>query len=348
MALRDQPYIPLYVQDVLTDEKLIECSAESHGVYFRLLCILHKQDTYGLLCLKQKHKQNPSKLICFASMLARQMPFKTETIAKALEELTEENVLVIEGDALFQKRMVHDGQISLMRKEVGKKGGSSVTKQYGKSGYLYLMSDGDKLHKIGISVNPKNRLYRLRSSLKLSKLFDIVDTIKVNDMGITEDLAHVHFGNLMDGEWIKDSSNAVLNGFVSFKAKLQANDVANTENETVNEYNTDNESKIEKEGVGEKTDFGKNIFDAEKEVLGNEILFEQILMKTRKEEPYAKEELRKFHLYLVEHEKYPYNRQQVFAGFEKWLLNGKSFIRDSEKRNKVAMTVPGFQKPKGK
>lgn len=172
-------------------------------------------------------------------MLARQMPFKTETIARALEELTEENVIIIEGDTLFQKRMVHDGQISLMRTEVGKKGGSSVTKQYGKSGYLYLMSDGDKLHKIGISVNPKNRLYRLRSSLKLSKLFDIVDFIEVNDMGIAEDLAHAHFGKLMDGEWVKDSSNAVISAFSLFKANMQANYLPNAENE--NEYNNDND-----------------------------------------------------------------------------------------------------------
>jgi len=47
MALRDQPYLPLYVQDFLTDEKLMECSAETTGVYIRLLCILHKQKEYG-------------------------------------------------------------------------------------------------------------------------------------------------------------------------------------------------------------------------------------------------------------------------------------------------------------
>ena len=42
MALRDQPYIPLYVQDFMTDEKLSECSAESTGVYIRVMCIMHK------------------------------------------------------------------------------------------------------------------------------------------------------------------------------------------------------------------------------------------------------------------------------------------------------------------
>ena len=42
MALREQPYLPLYVQDFLTDEKLNECSAESTGVYIRLMCIMDK------------------------------------------------------------------------------------------------------------------------------------------------------------------------------------------------------------------------------------------------------------------------------------------------------------------
>ena len=42
MALRDQPYLPLYVQDFLTDEKLAECSAMATGVYIRLMCIMHK------------------------------------------------------------------------------------------------------------------------------------------------------------------------------------------------------------------------------------------------------------------------------------------------------------------
>ena len=41
MALRDQPYLPLYVLDFLVDEKLAYCSAESTGVYIRLMCILH-------------------------------------------------------------------------------------------------------------------------------------------------------------------------------------------------------------------------------------------------------------------------------------------------------------------
>ena len=234
MALRDQPYLPLYVQDVLTDEKLIDCSAEAHGVYFRLLCIFHKQEVYGEICLKQKYKQNTNQIENFALQLSKQMPFRNEQISKSLEELISEKVITLEGDFLFQKRMKKDGELSLMRAGNGKKGGSNVTKQYGKSGYLYLMSDGYEKNKIGISVDPKNRLYRLRSDLKLPKHFVIKEQINVLNMGESEDFAQEYFKDILDGEWLIDSYINVKKRFDLLKAKIQANDKANTEYE--NEY----------------------------------------------------------------------------------------------------------------
>ena len=58
MALRDQPYLPLYVQDYLTDEKLNNCSASSQGIYIKIMCLFHKCDPYGGILLKQNDKQN--------------------------------------------------------------------------------------------------------------------------------------------------------------------------------------------------------------------------------------------------------------------------------------------------
>lgn len=232
MARKDKPYLPLYVQDVLTDEKLIECSAQAHGVYFRLLCILHKQEKYGLLCLKQKYKQNESKSISkveeFARMLARQMPFKAETIQASLEELLEEKVISIEDDALSQKRMVADGELSLIRADVGKTGGSSVTKQYGKPGFLYWIGDSELKNKIGISVNITNRLYRLRSDLKLKKL-TIQDSIKVIDMGAAEDFSLDYFNGIRDGEWVNIPHSEMKIKFALLKAKLEAKELANNQ-----------------------------------------------------------------------------------------------------------------------
>ena len=110
----------------MTDEKLIECSAESTGVYIRLLCIMHKSQEYGKILLKQKDKQNDKQILNFASKLAKQMPWDMETILRGLTELVNEGVVTIDGDTLFQKRMVKDGQISDTRAKSGKKGGKKT------------------------------------------------------------------------------------------------------------------------------------------------------------------------------------------------------------------------------
>lgn len=123
MALRDQPYLPLYVQDVLTDEKLIECSAEAQGVYFRLLCILHKQNEYGCFLLKQKYKQSTQQVENFATALAKPIAISFDVIKKALIELLDEKVLFIEDNKLCQKRMIKDAEISEKRALAGKSGG---------------------------------------------------------------------------------------------------------------------------------------------------------------------------------------------------------------------------------
>ncbi len=123
MALRDQPYLPLYVQDFLTDEKLSECSAKATGVYIRLMCLMHKSETYGRILLKQKDKQSEKQIENFAFKLVKQMPYSLPEVLEGLTELVEENVLSLEGDFLIQKRMVEDAQLSEKRSLSGKKGG---------------------------------------------------------------------------------------------------------------------------------------------------------------------------------------------------------------------------------
>ena len=122
MALRDQPYLPLYVQDYLTDEKLNECSAETQGIYIKIMCLLHKQNIYGSILLKQKHNKTPNNIENFAIQLDNHLPFTKDKIQEALTELIDENVMQLKGDILSQKRMVRDGEISLARSKAGKKG----------------------------------------------------------------------------------------------------------------------------------------------------------------------------------------------------------------------------------
>lgn len=127
MALRDQPYLPLYVQDFLTDERLNECSAESTGVYIRLMCLMHKSQEYGVILLKQKDKQSGEAAKDFAAKLARQMPYQADVIERSLRELLEEEVVTLDGDRLYQRRMVKDGKLSTVRQEARSKRRSDKT-----------------------------------------------------------------------------------------------------------------------------------------------------------------------------------------------------------------------------
>jgi hypothetical protein len=126
MALRNQPYIPLYVQDYLTDEKLNMCSASTQGVYIKIMCVMHKSDEYGKILLKQKEKQTGKQIKDFAYKLARLLPFTIDIIEPALIELIDENVLHVDGDSLCQKRMIKDEKISSLRSQAGSLGGKTT------------------------------------------------------------------------------------------------------------------------------------------------------------------------------------------------------------------------------
>lgn len=137
MALRNQPYFPLYVNDFLSDEKLILCSAESTGVYIRIMCLMHKSDEYGVILLKQKFKQNAKQTLNFATQLAMFLPYTADIIERSIDDLIDNKVLTLEGDKLSQRRMVKDEKISQIRAFSGSKGGkkssevrSSVKKDF--------------------------------------------------------------------------------------------------------------------------------------------------------------------------------------------------------------------------
>ena len=145
MSRIKQPYLPLYTADILADSKLPNCEPESIAVYFYLLCIFHREEEYGKLTLKAKQKQNAkqneskieskseSKIFEFAFALAKRMPFSEGLIANALSDLIEQEVIGLDGDTLFQGRMVRDAEISEKRAIAGSLGGRpSLKKQNAK------------------------------------------------------------------------------------------------------------------------------------------------------------------------------------------------------------------------
>jgi len=128
MARKDLPYLPLYVQDYLTDERLNECSPSTQGVYIKVMCILHKSTPYGKILLKQNDKQTESKIKNFAIKFAKHLPFELPVILAALDELIREECLRFDGDFIYQKRMVDDAELSITRSKSGSEGGKRTQK----------------------------------------------------------------------------------------------------------------------------------------------------------------------------------------------------------------------------
>lgn len=155
MARKDKPYLPLYVQDFMTDEKLMECSAMATGVYVRIMCILHKCDTYGKILLKQKDKQNDNQNYNFALRFAKHLPYDFATILDSITELIDEGCLTIEGDSLFQKRMLHDGELSIKRSNTGSSGGKATQKKNKEFAKAKPQANADNDIDIVLSITPQ-------------------------------------------------------------------------------------------------------------------------------------------------------------------------------------------------
>ena len=195
MALRNSPYLPLYVQDFLTDEKLADCSASANGVYIRLMCILHKSEHYGKILLKQKYKQNENMCLNFASMLVRQMPYSMSEIHDGLEELLENKIIEIDGDYLFQKRMVKDGELSEKRSVAGQKGGKKAygfcLSKYQSKSISKIEANSENENEIDIDIDNDNE-YNIKKFSFLKELLSI---------GVERNIAE---------EWIKVRKNKKL------------------------------------------------------------------------------------------------------------------------------------------
>lgn len=91
-----------------------------------------------------------------------------------------------------------------------------------------------------------------------------------------------------------------------------------------------------KENKGNKIEVPAQIngtvyFDAEKEILKNQIEFDRICASAHAfDADKAKDSLHKFHLHLESKNSYPQTRKQIFAGFEKWLLNEQNFLNNGK------------------
>jgi len=183
MALRNQPYIPLYVQDVMTDEKLNECSAATQGIYFRTMFLMHKSEPYGKILLKQNHKQDIEQVENFCSALAQQLaikhlPFSCEEVTAAFIELVKNDVCQIEENFLVQKRMIRDNALSEIRAKAGRGGGKKTQSKNKKfaTDFAKAKNKANTENEIEYENENKNESFR-----KSENLFSDLSSLEVSN-----------------------------------------------------------------------------------------------------------------------------------------------------------------------
>lgn len=211
MALSNQPYLPLYVNDWLSNTKLKSCSASAHGIMINIMLLMHKEGDYGKILLKQKFKQTDKQILNFASQFAKVLPFDLLEIEGGLIELFEEKILVFDENFIICTRMVRDAEISLKRASSGSKGGfttqssSKKTPQKASKTFAKAKSEANTEYEYII----ESITNYLNSAAKTNFKTDTRETITLITAKLKSGYGEKDFKAVIDvkaGQWLNDSS----------------------------------------------------------------------------------------------------------------------------------------------
>lgn len=127
-----EPYSKFYWSDWRGDPKLRMCSLAARGLWMDILCIMHENEGYFTL---ERDKE-------FYKRIARFFQISRINFEKLLKELIENNVVSIDGNRIFSRRMIRDIERSKTNKLNGKNGGNPaitskirITKPDNQTGY---------------------------------------------------------------------------------------------------------------------------------------------------------------------------------------------------------------------
>jgi hypothetical protein len=185
----------------------MECSASATGVYIRIMCVMHKSEVYGKVLLKQKDKQTGDQINDFALKLAKHLPYDLDTILAGIMELCQEKCLVIDGDFLVQKRMVSDGELSLIRSKSGHKGGKNTQSKNKKLAKAKPEANTEYEIEYEIEYENDNDSTVLNSKKKTKNMSSIKDTENIPLPFIGQDFASIW------SEWLQYRKEARIKNY---------------------------------------------------------------------------------------------------------------------------------------
>lgn len=200
----ERPWWKFCGRDWLGDQELHRCSIGARGLWISMLCLMNEGTPYG-------HLSDKKGLIGLIE-LSKVARIKPGQCQKFILELEENHVFSkTPGGLIFSRRMVRDESLRMKRSEGGYSGGNpKLTTGYNKAGFIYLAKRSvDGAIKIGIAINPQNRMYKLRASVKVGDV-DLVTSVPVDDMGASEAVLHGMFASKrVHGEWFLLNSSDI-------------------------------------------------------------------------------------------------------------------------------------------
>jgi hypothetical protein len=204
MAAKKQPWFAFYPDDHLSDERLVLCSLAAQGLWARLLCLMHKNDRRGYLCVGDS-PLTPEQLA-----RASASGCSAEEVTRLLTELLHSGVAsVSDTGVVYSRRMVREERKRRLCSEAGRKGGGNPAFKdparnawASRRGYVYAMRRArDQAVKVGASANPPRRRAKGSGSL-MREQTTLLRQWPVTAMGVAESLLHQAFApHHLLGEW---------------------------------------------------------------------------------------------------------------------------------------------------
>lgn len=120
---KDLFYFKFHVDRYLLDDKLKACNDTALAVYPYLLAIFWKQkENQGKIILKSHQMQTGNRITDFAQIVVNYTHFPLAKAEEAIRNLTQNDVIQMEGKTLSQRGMLKDIEISIARSKGGQKG----------------------------------------------------------------------------------------------------------------------------------------------------------------------------------------------------------------------------------
>jgi len=186
----NNPYIPLYVNDYLSEETLVGADLFDHGVWFCMMLLMAKSERRGYLCKKD------GTALTVEEVVERCPKTQYGNVAEAIERLRVRETVSIDADGvMYCRRMVKDEEERKKKTEWGKLGGQPAQGRNKPDGLFLILKDS------GLVLSPE-----ILQDMK--DIFRGVDFKRLLDEAVEENKIEP-IVNL--AAWLKEHAQAEMN-----------------------------------------------------------------------------------------------------------------------------------------